>query len=289
MEYFNNKEKFYDDLDNNNDFNDDLNCENVNNELIFPINKNNQNFKQTSKQNIKQKDQNMNQKNPKNKNQQQNQLMGHRFSFKEIYNSKNQNEDQYFSSNNKNYNKNSNKNNNNKKNNLFYVNPEDSFGNEADGYECTSKFQKISESSKKNVYNKNVNKYYNIKINKYSLMYFCDLITHYMRKKSYSMCIFEIANYQMKLEKKYALKILVRMMKKRIIFYKLKFFHRYKKIYKFLLKYEDNSLFSNEVEKSNNLSLFNIFINNNSSSNNNRNISNSRISYNSKKATKRKK
>ena len=40
-------------------------------------------------------------------------------------------------------------------------------------------------------------------------MYFCDTIIHYMRKKSYSMCIFEIANYQMKLEKKYGLKNIV--------------------------------------------------------------------------------
>ena len=43
-------------------------------------------------------------------------------------------------------------------------------------------------------------------------------------------------DYQKYLEKKFALKILYRVIKKRIIFYKIKFLHRYKKIYKYLYK-----------------------------------------------------
>ena len=75
-----------------------------------------------------------------------------------------------------------------------------------------------------------------IKINKFSLMYFCDLIDHYMKKKSFALCARQIANYQKYLEIKFSLKILFRVMLKRIIFYKLKFMHRYKRINKYLIK-----------------------------------------------------
>ena len=75
-----------------------------------------------------------------------------------------------------------------------------------------------------------------IAINKFSLMYFCDLIEHYMKKKSFALCARQIANYQKYLEIKFSLKILFRVILKRIIFYKLKFMHRYKKINKYLIK-----------------------------------------------------
>jgi hypothetical protein len=77
---------------------------------------------------------------------------------------------------------------------------------------------------------------YGIKINKFSLMYFCNLIDHYMKKKSFALCARQIANYQKYLEIKFSLKILFRVMLKRIIFYKLKFMHRYKRINKYLIK-----------------------------------------------------
>ena len=57
-----------------------------------------------------------------------------------------------------------------------------------------------------------------------------------MKRKVFSLYAKKIANYQKYLEKKFALKILYRVLKKRIIFYKIKFFHRYKKIYKYLCK-----------------------------------------------------
>ena len=82
-------------------------------------------------------------------------------------------------------------------------------------------------------------KFVNVKMNKSSLCYFCFLINHYLKKMSYKMCIYEIANYQKSIEKKYAVKMIYRMMKKRIIFYKIKFFRRIKKIYRFLIKYEE--------------------------------------------------
>ena len=75
-----------------------------------------------------------------------------------------------------------------------------------------------------------------IAVNKFSLMYFCDLIEHYMKKKSFALCARQIANYQKYLEIKFSLKILFRVILKRIIFYKLKFMHRYKRINKYLIK-----------------------------------------------------
>ena len=75
-----------------------------------------------------------------------------------------------------------------------------------------------------------------IAVNKFSLMYFCDLIEHYMKKKSFALCTRQIANYQKYLEIKFSLKILFRVILKRIIFYKLKFMHRYKRINKYLIK-----------------------------------------------------
>ena len=91
--------------------------------------------------------------------------------------------------------------------------------------------------------------YKGITINKFSLMYFCSLITHYMKKKNFSICARQIANYQKYLEIKYSLKILFRLMLKRIIFYKIKFMHRYKKINKYLIKNKIKSI--NDVYKKN--------------------------------------
>ena len=105
----------------------------------------------------------------------------------------------------------------------------------------------ISNNNKSRIFNNNfeyqvqINKDNNIKkkkliqiqINKNSL------INHYLKKKSYTMCMNEIANYQKALEKRYATKMIYRMMKKRIIFYQIKFLRRIKKIHRFLIKYEE--------------------------------------------------
>ena len=81
--------------------------------------------------------------------------------------------------------------------------------------------------------------FYDRKINRYSLDYFFFLIDHCLRKIAFKMCINEIANFQKSLEKRYAVKMIYRTMKKRIIFYKIKFYRRIKKIYRFLIKYEE--------------------------------------------------
>ena len=52
------------------------------------------------------------------------------------------------------------------------------------------------------------------------------------------MCIYEILNYHKSQAKRYATKIIYRMMKKRIIFYEIKFYRRIKKIHRFLIKYQ---------------------------------------------------
>ena len=81
-------------------------------------------------------------------------------------------------------------------------------------------------------------KFNTAKLNKYSLEYFCFLITNYMKKASFLMCAYEIANFQKTYEKNLSLKLLFMIIKKRIIFYKIKFFHRFKKINKYLVKYK---------------------------------------------------
>lgn len=77
-----------------------------------------------------------------------------------------------------------------------------------------------------------------MKINKYMLKYFEYLVMNYMKKKCCQQCIGCILRYQMNKEKGYACKILYRVIKKRVIFYEIKFYHRLVKIYKFLLKYK---------------------------------------------------
>ena len=61
------------------------------------------------------------------------------------------------------------------------------------------------------------------------------------------MCAYEIANFQKRYEKNLSLKLLFMTIKKRIIFYKIKFFHRYKKIYRYMVKYKKtNNMLSKE-------------------------------------------
>ena len=81
-----------------------------------------------------------------------------------------------------------------------------------------------------------------VPINKNNITYFCFILSNYMKKKCYSMCVYEIANFQKKYEKNLSLKLLFMVIKKRIIFYKIKFFHRYKKIYKYMVKYKKTNI-----------------------------------------------
>ena len=73
-----------------------------------------------------------------------------------------------------------------------------------------------------------------------------------MKKKSYLMCVYEIANFQKTYEKNLALKLLFMTMKKRIIFYKIKFLHRFKKIHKYLIKYQKNNTNNVSITNMNN-------------------------------------
>ena len=135
-------------------------------------------------------------------------------------------------------------------------------GSKKTNYDNNYGYIRNSEENKNlyynNTYGSNVN---SIEINKYTLMYFCYLISHYMKRKVFVEYAKKIANYQIFLEKKFALKILYRVVKKRIIFYKIKFLHRYKKIYKYLYKNnidaisqiysEESSCFIYDSEKNN--------------------------------------
>ena len=127
------------------------------------------------------------------------------------------------------------------------------------------------KSKKKNEVNKGNNKPKdNIKV---IMMYFIYLIEYYMKKKVFALYARKIANYQKYLEKKFALKILYRLIKKRIIFYKIKFMHRYKKIYKYLYKNNIESIAQIYSEESSSY----YFFSENNNSNNNNNANNNRI------------
>ena len=89
-----------------------------------------------------------------------------------------------------------------------------------------------------------------------------------MKKKVFSLYAIKIANYQKYLEKKFALKILYRLLKKRIIFYKIKFFHRYKKIYKYLYKNNIETIAQVYSEESSSYYFFSENYNNNNANNN---------------------
>ena len=75
-------------------------------------------------------------------------------------------------------------------------------------------------------------------IKKGYLSYFCFLVNIYMRKKLFKICINKINDYKNKLARKYATKMIYNIMKRRIIFFEIKFFRRLKKIMKFYIKYE---------------------------------------------------
>ena len=144
------------------------------------------------------------------------------------------------------------KNNNKNKNNNRNISKKLNKRNKSKSYKTISpsysirKYNNINNSKQINNNTIIKKKFKGVKMNKYSLYYFCYLINHYLKKMSFKMCINEIVNYQKYLEKKYALKIIYRMMKKRIIFYKIKFFRRRKKIYRFLIKYEERVIIHNK-------------------------------------------
>ena len=100
---------------------------------------------------------------------------------------------------------------------------------------------KIESINNNNINYQNENTESNSRINKSSVSYFVYVLKNYLRKKCYLLCAYEIANFQKKYEKNLSLKLLFMVIKKRIIFYKIKFFHRYKKIYKYLVKYKKNN------------------------------------------------
>ena len=132
-------------------------------------------------------------------------------------------------------------------------------------------------NKKKNKITKN-NNANNINNNARTIMtYFIYLIEYYMKKKVFSLYANKIANYQKYLEKKFALKILYRVLKKRIIFYKIKFLHRYKKIYKYLCKNNIETITQIYSEESSSYYFF--------SENNNNN--NNKINYKNNKTEKK--
>ena len=76
------------------------------------------------------------------------------------------------------------------------------------------------------------------KINLKYLSFFCFLVKLYMRKILFKTIIQYIINYKNYLARKYATKMFYRIVKRRIIFYEIKFYRRLKKIRKFYIKYD---------------------------------------------------
>ena len=71
-----------------------------------------------------------------------------------------------------------------------------------------------------------------------------------MRKILFKTLIQYIINYKNYLAKKYATKMFYRIVKRRIIFYEIKFYRRLKKIRKFYIKYEQMKSLINERKNS---------------------------------------
>ena len=151
------------------------------------------------------------------------------------------------------YEKEQNSKNNNKKNmNIYQRENIYSYNYGDNNQNKKNKNNNIIEVNKNNISYKgddlgNKNKLSNT--NKHKITYFCYIISYYMKKKSYAMCVYEIANFQKKYEKTLSLKLLFIIIKKRIIFYKIKFFHRYKKIYKYMVKYKNVSIVKSGEKK----------------------------------------
>ena len=119
-----------------------------------------------------------------------------------------------------------------------------------------------------------------------------------MKRKVFMEYAKKIANYEIYLEKKFSLKILNRVIKKRIIFYQIKFLHRYKKIYKYLLKnnidtisqiyseesssyfYDSEKCFNRNNQKSNKIEKTHITTNNKKNSQINKKFKNKKVNNN---------
>ena len=95
-----------------------------------------------------------------------------------------------------------------------------------------------SENDTKKYYKYNKVKKKPNNTNKNYLAYFCFLTGLYMKKICFKYIMNKIINYTKYLDKKYATKMIFRIIKKRIIFYEIKMLRRMKKIRKFYIKYE---------------------------------------------------
>ena len=71
------------------------------------------------------------------------------------------------------------------------------------------------------------------------LLYFCFLLKLYMRKKLFKACILKINEYKKSQDRKYGSKMIYRIIKRRILFFKIKFYRRLKKIRKYYIKYNE--------------------------------------------------
>ena len=71
------------------------------------------------------------------------------------------------------------------------------------------------------------------------LLFFCFLVKLYMRKKLFKECILKINEFKKSLDRKYGSKMVYRIIKRRILFFKIKFYRRLKKIRKYYIKYNE--------------------------------------------------
>ena len=132
--------------------------------------------------------------------------------------------------------------------NPFFVN-DDFIQNEArktGKFHFPKKEKENPNSSRKSENNSKEDKKINLKY----LSFFCFLVKLYMRKILFKTLIQYIINYKNYLAKKYATKMFYRIVKRRIIFYEIKFYRRMKKIRKFYIKYEQMKSLINERKNS---------------------------------------
>ena len=83
-----------------------------------------------------------------------------------------------------------------------------------------------------------ISTYFHNTTTKTRLSFFVYVLNNYLKRKTCSEIIMTILKYQIYKEKRYACKMIYRLILKKMFFYKIKFFRRIYKLYKFLMKYK---------------------------------------------------
>ena len=142
--------------------------------------------------------------------------------------------------------------NKNKKNYLIKHAAEENEFNHNEDRKTGKFFFTLDEKQKKekdNNYKKDDEKNIEKTFFKNILLYFCFLMKLYMKKKLFKECILKINEYNKSLDRRYGSKMIYRIIKRRILFFKIKFYRRLMKIRKYYIKYNERLNFLNKRKR----------------------------------------